>query len=101
MPQQETSAPPPRIVTGSSQRPPLHIAGSRRYLDFGKCACKRHVPSRTLAGLGEQKANQAVRGQGASVSPKLRVFVDFLAANLVPPWKAKQTQLSGSVEKRL
>jgi hypothetical protein len=58
----------PRKVTGSSQRSPLHAAGSRRCLDFGKCACKRHVPSRTLAGLGEQKANQAVRGPGASVS---------------------------------
>jgi pimeloyl-ACP methyl ester carboxylesterase len=36
-------------------------AGSRRCLHFGKCACKRQlVPSRTSAGLAEQKANQAV-----------------------------------------
>jgi DNA-binding transcriptional LysR family regulator len=26
------------------------------------------------------------------LSPKLRVFVDFLAANLFPLWKAKQTE---------
>src|SRR6202040_1862115 len=30
----------PRKVTGSSQRSPLHAAGTRRCLDFGKCACK-------------------------------------------------------------
>ena len=36
-------------------------APSRRVLHFGKCACERQlVPSRTSAGLGEQKANQAV-----------------------------------------
>src|SRR6267142_4475123 len=53
----------PRKVTGSSQRSALHAAGSGRCLHFGKCACKRQlVPSRTSAGLGEQKANQAVRG---------------------------------------
>src|SRR6267154_2544510 len=53
----------PRKVTGSSQRSPLHAAGSGRCLHFGKCACKRQlVPSRTSAGLGEQKANQAVCG---------------------------------------
>jgi hypothetical protein len=34
-------APPPRKVTGSSQRSPLHAAGSGRRLHFGKCACKR------------------------------------------------------------
>jgi hypothetical protein len=30
----------PRKVTGSSQRSPLHAAGTRRCLHFGKCACK-------------------------------------------------------------
>jgi len=38
-------------------------APRRRVLHFGKCACKRQlVLSLTSAGLGEQKANQAVRG---------------------------------------
>jgi hypothetical protein len=31
----------PRKVTGSSQRSPLHAAGTRRCLHFGKCACKQ------------------------------------------------------------
>jgi hypothetical protein len=45
-------------------------APRRRVLHFGKCACKRQlVLSLTSAGLGEQKANQAVRG----VARKLRL----------------------------
>ena len=45
-----------------AQTAPLHATGSGRSLHFGKCACKRRlVPSRTSAGVGEQKANQAVR----------------------------------------
>jgi hypothetical protein len=52
---------------------PLHAAGSRRRLHFGKCACKRQlVPSRTSAGLGEQKANQTVCGPLRSLVISLR-----------------------------
>ena len=52
--------------------PPLHAAGFRRCLHFGKCAFKRQlVPSRTSAGLGEQKATQAIRGPlGAAESAR-------------------------------
>jgi hypothetical protein len=47
--------------------------GSGQYLHFGRCACKRQlVPSRTSADLGEQKANQAVRGPLGSLVIPLR-----------------------------
>ncbi len=48
-------------------------APRRRVLHFGKCACKRQlVLSLTSAGLGEQKANQAVRGPLGSLVISLR-----------------------------
>jgi hypothetical protein len=63
-------------VTGSSQRSPLDAAGSRRCLHFGNYACKRQlVPSRTSAGLEEQKANQpfAARCGGSAATSARRI----------------------------
>ena len=55
-------------------RPDVGVAhGVGQYLHFGRCACKRQlVPSRTSADLGEQKANQAVRGPLGSLVIPLR-----------------------------
>jgi hypothetical protein len=77
MPQQETSAPPPRKVTGSSQRSPLHTAGSRRYLDFGKCACKRHVEAATASGVDLVR-----RSTPGPEMPSVRRLTAILAADV-------------------
>ena len=48
----------PRKVTGSSQRSPLHAAGSGRCLHFGKCALMRGTEgSNPAPSSGESSAN--------------------------------------------
>ena len=80
---------------------PLHATGSRRCLHFGKCACKRQlVPSRTSADLGEQKANQSVRGPLGSLVISLRhcqTSVMAIPGKSPVPRKGPRSTLPGPV----
>jgi hypothetical protein len=69
----------PRKVTGSSQRSPLHAAGSGRCLHFGKCALMRETEgSNPAPSTSESDANLTDKGSNRRPSrpePRFRIHL--------------------------